>query len=260
MKSNRFRLLIVFALIIGLLNAALIAQAATSNFSGTLRLSDPTFAGQWCSVPATHYNVIGPVTVTATDTYTYADQFNTIDVALSVYSPSFNPANPTNNKVGGTIDDVGNLNLAVGTTYYLVIEPNCFVTGDNPWEFTLTGAGDVNVGAVTTTTTSVVFYPPDNRINWRFGDLGAVLYRGVDSTGNSAINVYCYDGSNAWHGLQANDATASGTSANGCAVNFYILPEGGYQFNINYDGKRYEIECADFDCRPPVMRYFDPNE
>lgn len=108
---------------------------------------------------------------------------------------------------------------------------------------------------------SSIVYPPDNRINWQFGDLYGILYRGTDSTGNPAIDLYCYDGERSWHEMQINEANMSdGMRANDCDVTAYTLPDGSLQININYDGKLYEIECADLECQEATMRYLDPNE
>lgn len=105
--------------------------------------------------------------------------------------------------------------------------------------------------------------PPDERINWQYGDLNAVLYRGKDEQGNPALNLYCYDGENAALGFQITSANMEDApiEANGCDVSFYLLENGQLQVNIRDDeGKLYEIICDDLACENPVMRYFDWQE
>jgi hypothetical protein len=110
---------------------------------------------------------------------------------------------------------------------------------------------------------SDVVMPPDERINWQYGDLNAVLYRGEDEQGNPALNLYCYDGENASLGFQitAADLENAPIEANGCDATFYVLDTGELQVNIrDAEGKLYEIICDDLACESPNMRYFDPNE
>jgi hypothetical protein len=110
---------------------------------------------------------------------------------------------------------------------------------------------------------SDVVMPPDERINWQYGDGSVVLYHGVDDEGNPALNLYCYDGENSWLGFSITGANmnAAPIQADGCNATFYILENGQLQINIiNPEGKLYEIICDDLACEAPVMRYFDPNE
>lgn len=115
-----------------------------------------------------------------------------------------------------------------------------------------------------TSTPTVYFipvYPPDDRINWGYGDLGVVLYRNRDELAQPAIVAYCYDGRNTWFGMQVSENNMeNGMRANGCDATFYILKQGTYQFNIHFDGKRYEVECENFKCRDPQFRIYDPNQ
>ena len=106
-----------------------------------------------------------------------------------------------------------------------------------------------------------ITYPPDSRINWQHGELGGALFHSTDSAGNPAIDVYCWDGTRANLGMRVSELNMrNGMTATGCNVTFYILSDGVYQFNINYDGKLYEIECADLECQQPELRHYDPNE
>jgi hypothetical protein len=106
-----------------------------------------------------------------------------------------------------------------------------------------------------------VLTPPDARINWRYGDLSAVLYRNVDEDGNPVIDVYCYNGERGVLDFQAGSGTRNRTQADDCNVTFYILGDGSFQFNILApEGKEYTVICADFVCADPQLSYFDPNE
>jgi hypothetical protein len=146
----------------------------------------------------------------------------------------------------------------------------CFVAQTNA-VITITGGSYQNhcslphTGSTPVATSEVdtTVYPPDNRINWQYGDLGIILYRGEDSEGEAAINAYCYDGINTWLGMQVSEATMqNGMTGDGCAVTFYLIEESEYpyQWNINHDGKLYEVLCKDFTCEDRLERYFDPNE
>jgi hypothetical protein len=102
---------------------------------------------------------------------------------------------------------------------------------------------------------------PDARINWRYGDLWAVLYRGVDTNGSPTIDVYCYDGQRGVLDFQAGSDTRNRTQADNCNATFYILSDGSIQFNILApEGKEYTVICADFVCAEPQLSAFDPNE
>lgn len=140
--------------------------------------------------------------------------------------------------------------------YMLEVCENSFVGTGGQYSVTITIGG----ASVTGTEGFSIVYPPDARINWQFGDLGVVLYRNFDSEGNPYIDAYCWDGEDSSLGLRADSSTASGTSADGCDATFYIAPDGTYQFNINFDGKLYEIRCEDLACFEPDMSYYDPNE
>jgi hypothetical protein len=88
---------------------------------------------------------------------------------------------------------------------------------------------------------------PDNRANWRHGDLVAAVYPTAGDNNEAVIDIYCVnENSEGSMGLRVtNDdlaafpaQPASNTavaSANGCPATFYILTSGEYQINIGPD-------------------------
>ena len=113
-----------------------------------------------------------------------------------------------------------------------------------------------------------VVLPPDNRINWQYGDLTTVMYDHADG-----VAVYCYNG-NTWLGMHINQAVIDNADTTqpqsvpilsvdhaGCVTAFYILDSGEYQLNIwTFEGKIYEIIADNIDFTNPTTRYYDPNE
>jgi hypothetical protein len=111
-----------------------------------------------------------------------------------------------------------------------------------------------------------IVYPPDNRINWQYGDLDVVVYSHPEGT-----VVYCYrDG--AWLGMLINQAVVDNAptgqaqhipvlEAEGCNAAFYILDSGEYQINVwTNEGKLYELISDTLDFTNAIKRYYDPNE
>lgn len=161
--------------------------------------------------------------------------------------------------LSGHVFDFGS-NTTIQGSYTIPADEDIF-TDFGQYSFTVLDVSCDPVGgkAESADAPSIV-YPPDDRINWQFGDLYAVLYRNFDSEGNPYTDVYCWDGEDSSLGLRVDSSTASGTSADGCNATFYIGADGMYQFNINFDGKLYEIRCEDLACFEPDMSYYDPNE
>jgi hypothetical protein len=111
-----------------------------------------------------------------------------------------------------------------------------------------------------------IVYPPDDRINWQYGDLDVVVYSHSEGT-----VVYCYrDG--AWLGMLINQAVVDNAptgqaqhipvlEAEGCNAAFYILDSGEYQINVwTNEGKLYELISDTLDFTNATKRYYDPNE
>ena len=113
-----------------------------------------------------------------------------------------------------------------------------------------------------------VVLPPDDRVNWQYGDLFVVLY-----SNTNGVEVYCFDG-DMWVGtaitqsLVNNWDTSLSQSVPVLTVNqgichwaFYILDSGEYQINVwTVDGKLYEIIADNLRFDGATKRYFDPNE
>jgi hypothetical protein len=276
----------VFAVIILIVSAVMIAtsvSAGTTSWSGTLTAGDPTWnrpncAGvtsgiEWYDVQEFWVDADGSYTIEITNLTAGLD-----DPYYLLYINSFDPGNPTANCIADD-DDSGTYsgyasaitgNLTANTQYVLVTTQCCDGTtvgsDDGGYTNTITGPGTITLGtfpppALPAAPAVPAVEPPDGRLNRWYGDFTAVLYRNWDSEGNPAIVVYCYNGETAWLGMQVSAANMSdGLSADVCDAEFYILPDGGYQFNIMQDGKRYEIECADFTCSKPELRSFDAVE
>lgn len=71
------------------------------------------------------YQQSGPVQVSSSGTYYYADlSINyAVDMCLQIYTAPFNPANPAANRVGNEMDDFGSVELEAGQDYYFVSQP-----------------------------------------------------------------------------------------------------------------------------------------
>lgn len=80
---------------------------------------------------ASQYQQFGPMQVSTTGTYYYSDVslYFDVDMCLQVYSASFNPNDPSANRVstaynqGDYLDDVGTVELVAGQDYYFVVQP-----------------------------------------------------------------------------------------------------------------------------------------
>ena len=269
LKRKNTILLTAIILVLSMVAFIIPVSAGSASVSGTIDTGDPIFNKGWCG-SSDHFESY-TVTVSTTGTYNISNFTNDtssqwITVVISTDPTGWGSNTFRADTTGSPASDSETLNA--GTTYYANVVNSCSGATGLPisYSFDMSGPGDICINGCPNGTSSATVviddtvYPPDNRINWQFGELGAVLYRGTDSTGEPAINIYCWDGENSTLGMQVNATTASGTSANGCDATFYILSNGTYQINITYDGKLYEIFCEDLSCRPPEMRYYDPNE
>ena len=111
-----------------------------------------------------------------------------------------------------------------------------------------------------------VVLPPDNRINWQYGDLNAIIYNHADG-----VAVYCYNQGSTWLGMHINQAMVDNApvyqpqtvpvaeyTENGCHIAFYILDNGEYQLNIwTWDGKLYELIADNINFSNATMRWFE---
>jgi hypothetical protein len=71
------------------------------------------------------YQQTGPVQVSTSGTYYYADlSINyAVDMCLQIFTAPFNPGSPTANRVAAEMDDFGSVELEAGTDYYFVSQP-----------------------------------------------------------------------------------------------------------------------------------------
>jgi len=155
-------------------------------------------------------------------------------------------------------------------------------SGDFGWTFQIS---DLGMGGTIDTTTNCEFtgmaggtdetvtlteQPPDNRLNWRGGDLQAVLYPATDHEGNSALDLYCvFDNEGqfvfriteefveAWDDSLPQEVPLA--EAPECNAAFYELDTGEFQVNITLDaGKYFEVICEDLTCATRTIRFTDP--
>jgi hypothetical protein len=79
-----------------------------------------------CTDDDKFYDVIGPVQVSVSGEYIYQDASIAYgyDISASIHTPSFDPANPTANRIESW-DDHGHIDLTAGTDYYIVVQPLC---------------------------------------------------------------------------------------------------------------------------------------
>ena len=99
-------------------SAVSIPALTQGSFSGADPIAD-TDCGD------SQYRQVGPVQVTRSGVYYYADIsiYHAVDMCLQVYTAPFNPANPDANRVGNDLDDLGALELQAGEDYYFVAQP-----------------------------------------------------------------------------------------------------------------------------------------
>lgn len=277
----RYKTLVVFILMFFLSSQNMRSLAQTNSLTGTIDASSPCFLHS--SSASFPYNSVRFQVPTA-GSYSFSVSAKTITNTLwfYLYAGSHNPTQPHDQPslIGfasseGYNGGVITANLSPGITYIMASNNDqLFATPLDCESRSTTVSGNYTIASSAPILIlprtlpgpqeegeEGIVMPPDNRINWQYGDLYAVLYRGENELGEAAINVYCWNGTTASLGMQVSAANATDTmQALGCEVILYIIDNEHYQFNINFETKRYEIECVDFECTIPEMRYFDPNE
>ncbi len=93
----------------------------------------------------TRYDLNGPIQVPRTGRYFFADLslWQRTDMVLFVYAGAFDPANPSQNRVG-TLDDNGTVDLQSGTDYYFVAVP-FFTNSQGEWHYALFPPGPTTI-------------------------------------------------------------------------------------------------------------------
>lgn len=129
------------------------------------------------------------------------------------------------------------------------------------------GIGDVCIDGETPIS---AVQPPDNRLNWGYGDLDVVVYHHNDG----GVVVYCYADGVSWLAFQINQDIVDNANPNleqsvpileyeqgDCHAAFYILDAGEYQINIwTSDNKLYEIVADNINFENATMNYVDSGE
>jgi hypothetical protein len=262
-KSLVISLIVIFVVAL----SSFSSSAGSVSFSGTLTTSSSPVTVSWCSGFSEYMDVV-PFTVSTTGVYSFTGLTATSNFFAQVnftadnsYTPHINEDTYGSSPVAASPSNT----LTAGTTYYFVGVSACS-SFPLSYSVTLSGPGDILVaGASAPTETSVsdVVMPPDNRINWQFGDLSAVIFDHEDG-----VVVYCYVDGATWLGMHINQELVDNADANqaqeipvleynenGCHVAFYVLDSGEYQINIwTHDNKFYEIIADNLDFANATMR------
>lgn len=258
-KFRQFHIVGISALFFVLLHAIpTFAATTTYNFSGTFNGFSGT--GMCTDFLADKY---GPISVPVDGTATITINSYSGNETAAAYLVS---TSDVDTSVGGKEAYYGfepsiTVPITAGT-YNLIVCDDVKVPYGSTYSVTLT----VPAGS---TSGETVVYPPDDRVNWQFGDLNAVVYRHEDD----GVVVYCHVDGESWVGMHisqevvdnANPASQSdpvlSVNENGCNAAFYILDSGEFQINIwTYEGKLYEIIADNIEFYEETMRYVDPNE
>ncbi len=239
-------------------------RADTAYWSGTLNAASPVgnfmtpFSfDTWYACP---YHA-QPLFVSSSGTYTLSGVSTSpfMDTILYLYEGSFDPSNGRHHLIAFDDDSAGDLRplithvMQANVQYFAVTIPfGCGYVGT----FTnqITGPGIVHLGYIG----AIGGPPPDNRLNWQFGDDLAVLYVQQDAAGNPALHIYCVNANSAGVlGLVVTSADLAGipdpparntlvAQSAVCAVSFWVLTTGEYQVNIrNTAGKVFVIVMQD---------------
>lgn len=114
----------------------------------------------------------------------------------------------------------------------------------------------------------VIDLPTDGRVNWKKGDLEAVIFEATDAQGRAALHIYCVNAEGfGYLGMTINQEDIEGLptqpesnitikTSDLCNLGFYLLTTGQFQINIgpNEEGKVY---VTIFNGLPPANVVFD---
>lgn len=259
--------LLIFVLVL----FAIPVLAAT--YTGTIDGSQTMDIDPACGVTNQPYTFHGTLMVDTTADYDYRDTSfigGGYDSQMLLYTTLLDPANSSVN-LYAQIDDSGLVSLTANVTYYMYIIPYCSQgPGNYNFEFTGPGAfaiGDESLPVASSDEATDIVFPPDDRINWQYGDGSTAVF--AHESGNGVV-AYCHSDGAVWAGMYINQATvdnAGETSQdvpvvdyndNGCHVAFYILDNGQYQINIwTWNGKLYEMLADNINFTNATMRSFE---
>jgi hypothetical protein len=263
-----------------LLTATQRTEAATTSFSGfagsgpflmpytTVAVGDFNF--QPCGHdfdaygPLWYYDV-QPFYVTASGPYTItilSSSFTWEDSVIVLYRDQFDPAAPHSNCLGMNDEytygppypsQILDYPFVANVQYFLIVVPyDSGTRGQGTYAGSIAGtAGTPVLGYVpaapsVTSAAPVIERPPDDRLNWRRGDMYAALYLRSDDAGEPVLHLYCVnEDSQGYLGAVwgADDlvlpATLSSTnvlvaSVDICKVpvNLYLLTSGEWALHI----------------------------
>lgn len=233
--------------------------AETSTFIGTFDGSEQITPPEYCGISEggegeeapdffTPYDVIGPIQVSITGSYSYTDLSidYDIDMWLDIFTPTINFLD--DNAYVASFDDYGTVVLTAEVDYYFVVTPLSCQEEFGTWEFSMVGPGNV-------------FIVSDNRLNPTLGDTEVILYPAFDDAGNRTIVAYCVNAdSNIFEALTVSQADLPAStpaqntliaSSPNCLVEFWALGSGNdFRYQVNYgpnaNGNVIELLFNDF--------------
>jgi hypothetical protein len=273
MRNNlpKFIFIVALVTIIGAAFGSTVSAVSSSQtYTGVLELSDPHFDGPACGGIGP-YDVVGPVSPNVTDTYTFTSDWVPMPLVVTVYKGNFDSTDPFANVVKD-LYWTDTVDLDMTEVYYLVIQRNC--AGVTPtdygnWSFDISGLGSLSASVISTPIVTAAVIAPDARLNWRVGDIEAVLYRGSDADGDPTMQAYCINSDAAGYlGLVVSqsdlpqEAPATNTlikNSDACNIEFWALAAGSeykYQINIgpNSDGTVTELLFNDLNAADLTKR------
>lgn len=199
-------LFVLCTLVLSLVPASAAVGNVTS-FSGTYGTARiPRMTILPCAASAGNRVVyhLQPFYVTVAGSYTlettsaFDDRYD-LDTVLTLYQIAFDPANPGTNCIVN--DDDGGANwlslvsapLQPGIQYFALVQAYLTSVTSGGYTATITGPGAAVLGMIPTATEQgpVIELPPDDRLNWRRGDMYATLYLRSDSAGDPVLHLYC---------------------------------------------------------------------
>jgi len=221
------------------------AQAGMATISGALATTDIYSAdatNTGCVILAGYaeYNDVHPFYVTAAGTYTFTDNFNTLDVFFEIVGPGgFDPTNVTANCIAAQGNPSASASLSADTQYYLVVYANVSLN-TGPYEVGVSGPGNIVLGSLAVAATGEACSINDGRINPDSCAGPVALYCGddglevwdIDADGVGSL-AFTYNGSF--------DVPAANTLLMSSGdIQLWILDSGEFQVNADQgEGKVY---------------------
>jgi len=240
-----------------------IHAAETSTFSGVFDGSEQGLPIEYCfggelpeeiefpegegfpdgfEFPPTPYDLLGPIRVTVTGTYSYVDLSIDYDIDIWLDILLTNTDFLDFGAYIASFDDYGEVVLTAGVDYYFLVTPLSCLPEFGIWEFSMTGPGSVEIVS-------------DGRLNPTLGDTEVILYPNFDEDGNRTIEIYCVNpDSSISLGLTVSQADLPAETpaqntliaeSSTCLIQFWALGAGNdfaYQVNFGPNGNGNIIE------------------